>query len=124
MILLDTHALAWLYADPALLPASLLARIDAEGVAVSPAAILEAERWRELGRLSVASRDLVEQLRERIGLVVEGRLMAEALLEARAWPDAGDAIDRVITAQASLLDLPLATKNPRIRALYAKAFWE
>jgi PIN domain nuclease of toxin-antitoxin system len=124
MILLDSHALAWLYADPALVPKSLLARIDSEGVAVSPAAVLEAERWRELGRLTVASRDIVEQLRERIGLVVEGRLMAEAVLEARAWPEAGDAIDRIILAQAFLLDLPLATKNQRIRALYKRAFWE
>lgn len=124
MILLDTHAFIWLFADPTLLPVTLLARIDAEGAAVSPAAVLEAERYRELGRLSVASRDIVEYLRERIGLVVENRLMAESLMEARSWAEAGDAIDRIIVAQASLLELPLATKNARIRGLYPKAFWE
>ena len=124
MTYLDTHVLVALYAgERNKLGAAGRRAIDADDLAVSPAAILELELLHEIGRLRTAAGRLVSGLGDQIGLRVSDlsfeRIVQHALTEK--W--GRDPFDRLIVANAKADNASLITKDARIQRHYSHAIW-
>ncbi len=124
MIFLDTHVAVWLYADKRLIPPRMLDVIDSQEVALCPMAALEIEYLHEIGRIAASSRIILGLLGERIGLKVEDRRLAEAILAARDITWTRDPFDRIIVSHAQLLRVPLMTKDSTILLHCRSAIWK
>ena len=117
MIHLDTHVVVWIvagYVDR--LPASVVERLEAEAVAVSPMVRLELTYLHEIGRLTSAPDRILGELRRATGLVEDATTFAEVVTEAEAMTWTRDPFDRIIAAQAVAAGCPLATADRRIRS--------
>ncbi|OHD72253.1 MAG: hypothetical protein A2177_09535 [Spirochaetes bacterium RBG_13_68_11] len=123
MIFLDTHVAVWLFADKRLVPQEVLALIDAEEAFISPMAALETEYLCEIGRIAVDSRTILAALGESIGLRVEERHLARALLAARDLKWTRDPFDRIIVAHAEAMSAPLVTRDSTVLQHCRLARW-
>jgi PIN domain nuclease of toxin-antitoxin system len=124
MTFLDTHVAVWLYTDKSLVPPSLLDVIDSQEVALCPMAALEIEYLHEIGRIASSSRTILGFLGEKIGLKVEDRRLAEALLAARDIKWTRDPFDRIIVSHAQVLRVSLITKDSTILQHCRCAIWK
>ena len=123
MIFLDTHVAVWLYADKRLVPDEVLSLIDAEEAFISPMAALETEYLHEIGRIAVGSRTILAALNESIGLRVEERHLARALLAARDFKWTRDPFDRIIVAHAEAMRAALVTRDSTVLQHCRLARW-
>jgi PIN domain nuclease of toxin-antitoxin system len=123
MTFIDTHVAVWLYADKALVPDDVLAFLDAEDLLLSPMAALEIEYLREIGRIAVDSRSILASLAETVGLRLEERHLARALLAARDLKWTRDPFDRIIVAHAEVMGIPLVTRDGIVREHCRLARW-
>ena len=123
MIFLDTHVAVWLYADKRLVPEEVLRLIDAEDTFMSPMAALEAEYLHEIGRIAVDSRSILASLGESIGLRVEERHLARALLAARDLKWTRDPFDRIIVAHAEAMRAALVSRDATVLEHCRLARW-
>ncbi len=122
MILLDTHVLAWLAAEPQRLSKPALAAIRrAErrgGLAVASITHWELARLFATGRLR-SNRPLAESVRELVEatrvITVEltQQIAAQACQFGEAFP--ADPADRLIAATACVSGVPLVTADERIQ---------
>jgi PIN domain nuclease of toxin-antitoxin system len=122
---LDTHAVVWLYAgDRSRFPARALAALDNARLVYSPAVALELAFLHEIGRITAPSREILDYLRDRIGMVPDDtpHLVVVRAAESLRWMR--DPFDRLITATASAGTHPLLTKDVTIRAHYPDAVWD
>lgn len=124
MIFLDTHVAVWLYADKRLVPQNMLDAIDAQDVSLCPMAALEIEYLHETGRITAASRTILGFLGDAIGLKVEDRRLADALLAARDIKWTRDPFDRIIVSHAQVLQASLMTKDSTILQHCRCAIWK
>ena len=123
MILLDTHALVWLVADPKRLSRAGVRAIEraeaATGIAVAAitlweiAALLVRGRLRGRGTIEQTVRRFVEGARAQV-LDVTIEIAATAAQLPAAVP--ADPADRLIVATALVHAVPLVTRDERIRA--------
>lgn len=130
MILLDTHAVVWLFLDPEQLSsharrAILQARIDGEEFACSPVSFYEIANAARRKRLQLYSstQDFITAVQARLRLIP---LTAEISICAAELPHPfhGDPIDRIIVATAIVNRCPLITHDDRIRrAKICKVLW-
>jgi PIN domain nuclease of toxin-antitoxin system len=122
---LDTHVLVWLYAGGrAGVPEPVAAYLEStEGLRVSPMVRLEMQYLHEIGRLKVAPVTVLDALQSVLPLSVCGAPFAAVVraAEAEAWTR--DPFDRLIVAQAALLEAPLVTRDAVIHAHYPRAWW-
>lgn len=123
MIFLDTHVAVWLYADKRLVPEEVLRLIDAEDTFISPMAALETEYLHEIGRIAVDSHCILTSLGESIGLRVEERHLARALLAARDLKWTRDPFDRIIVAHAEAMRAPLVSRDQTLLTHCRLARW-
>jgi PIN domain nuclease of toxin-antitoxin system len=125
LIYLDTHVVVWLHSGRLELfsPAGLDA-VQERTPHISPIVALEIQYLFETERVLFKSETIVHDLSESLGLQVckldFNRVIARSL--TMGWTR--DPFDRIITAQASLLNSALLTKDQTIRKHYRHAFWD
>lgn len=120
---LDTHVVAWLYADDRERLRTVRKRLDDSELVISPVVTLELEYLREIGRLRVGGQDIVSDLVARIGLRLSTAPMAHVVGHAIGLSWTRDPFDRIIVAQAMADGVPLMTKDATIRGHFARAIW-
>ncbi len=120
MILLDTHVVLWWASQPARLSARLARDMaTSERIYLSPASCGEVAEMVAAGRIALDRdvhawvRDLCTRERVWVAPVDPAIAVSAGLLVAEGF--AGDAYDRVIYATARAYDVPLATKDRRLR---------
>lgn len=124
VIYLDTHVVAWLYAGQVeLLPASVMVRLEAGELKISPMVSLELEYLHEIGRLSVPGVQVVRDLALQLGLVTCDLPFATVIEHAlqQAWTR--DPFDRIIVAHAVAAGKELVTKDRAIHQHCSLAVW-
>ena len=125
MIHLDTHVVVWLYAGEVdRFPEAARAALERDTLAVSPAVVLELQYLHEIGRLSVPARDVMDDLRERIGLGLAESDFAAVVSKALAQSWTRDPFDRLIAAHSLADDVPLLTADRTLRDRLPTAFWD
>lgn len=125
MIYLDTHVVVFLYQkDKGLFSDRALGMIeDAKSLAISPLVLLEMDYLKEIGRLRISGKEVFGYLSGRIGLSLDNERIAAAVEQASGLSWTRDVFDRLITAQASLTDSVLLTKDRKILENYPRAVW-
>ena len=122
---LDTHAVVWLYAgEPNRFPPRALAALDHARLVYSPIVALELTYLHEVGRLTVGSTQILDYLRDRVGIVADDTPFLVVVRAAESLTWTRDPFDRMITASAAAGNHPLLTSDTLIRANYNEAFWD
>lgn len=125
MIYLDTHVIAWLYADgPAGFPDALVRLLEeTDDIRISPMVRLELQHLYEIDRVSRPALPVIDEVGAALGLVVCQAPFAAVVGEAEGHAWTRDPFDRLIVAQAAAHDAPLVTKDDVIHRHYARAVW-
>lgn len=122
---LDTHVVAWLYAgERARFPPRVSAILDVEPLVYSPIVGLELAYLHEIGRLAAGSRDILDYLGDRAGLVPDETPFLVVARAAERFTWTRDPFDRLIAAAAMLGNNRLLTADRRIREQLSLAFWD
>ncbi len=124
MILLDTHLLVWLYGgERNRIPPSVQQRLNREQLGLSPFVQLELAYLYEVGRVRSSAQAVVEELGTRLELVVADVAAAAVCRAALGLTWTRDPFDRLLTAHATVANLPLVTKDETIRQHFSLAWW-
>ncbi len=125
VIYLDTHVLAWLYAEGTTsLPAPALSLLESvDDIRVSPMVRLELQYLYEIERVSQPALTVLDTLGTVMGLNVCDAPFPAVIREAETQSWTRDPFDRIIVAQASLFGAPLLTKDESIHKHYSEALW-
>jgi len=125
LIYLDTHVVVWLYArgKEAVTPkvAGLLESIS--DIRLSPMVRIELQYLFEIERVSTPPLPVLDALESALGVTICKAPFPAVVREAESHGWTRDPFDRLIVAQAALLDAPLITKDENIHAYYSKAVW-
>lgn len=126
LIYLDTHVVAWLYAQGRdAIPAYSARWLEgAADIRISPMVRLELQYLYEIQRVDRPPLPVLDALEAALGLTVCQAAFPAVVREAEAQAWTRDPFDRLIVAQAALLDAPLITKDATIHAHYSKAVWD
>lgn len=123
-VYLDTHMVLWLHiGDLKKLSGESMALIEGSAVFCSSFIALELQFLYEMGRLNFTPTQILDDLRESIQLEQKNSPIGELIQVANKQTWTRDPFDRLITAQASLLRLPLITKDQTILQHYPLAMW-
>ena len=124
MIFLDTHVVVWLYAaDLARIPSRARALLVEEDLLISPMVVLELEYLFETARIKEHAEPILDYLTRKTGLRTDTTTFFDLVKVALNERWTRDPFDRMITAQARFLDLPLLSKDVSIRAHYPRTVW-
>ena len=122
---LDTHVVVWLYAgEVGRFPEAARAALERDTLAISPAVVLELQYLHEIGRISQPARAVVDELRDRVGLVFAEAEFASVVSQALQLSWTSDPFDRLIAAHALADDAPLLTADRMLREHLTTAFWD
>jgi len=126
LIYLDTHVVAWLYAYGGdALPNTLARRLEeSDDLRISPMVRLELQYLHEIGRTSEPALAVIDRLESVLGLSVCKVPFSAVVLEAEGHYWTRDPFDRLIVAQASVSQAPLATRDRQIHDHYSGAIWD
>ena len=125
LIYLDTHVVAWLYAQGrTAVPDEVAALIEAvSDIRISPMVRLELQYLFEIGRVTCTPLPVLDALEASLGLTICKAPFSAVVRQAESSSWTRDPFDRLIVAQAALYDAPLITKDELIHANYGKAVW-
>ena len=124
MIYLDTHVLVWLYTGLIQkIPPKTQLLIEKNALLASPISILELEYLFEIKRITVRSENIIDDLKARIGLLIDDNLFSSIINKSLTLSWTRDPFDRVIAASAEMRDIPLLTKDQTIRKHCSLATW-
>ena len=124
---IDTHVAVWLYAgEIKKIAHDARDAIDkADGLLISPMALLELAYLNEIQRISATSADIALALRAEWGCEVCNLPFLEVVVAACRETWTRDPFDRIIVAQARANNQSqLVTADTRIREVYAEAIWD
>jgi PIN domain nuclease of toxin-antitoxin system len=123
-LLLDTHALLWLLATPANLPAGIRAAIEdpANIVFVSAATVWEMAIKQARGKLRYPAAEIAAALR-RASLLELPITVRHAEAAASLPPHHRDPFDRMLVAQAQVEGLSLVSRDPAVRQYQVTVLW-
>lgn len=122
---LDTHVLVWLYAgDPGRFPSRARAALDHAHLVYSPIVELELRYLFEIGRITVAAKDILSYLEARIGVARDQALYSSVVKESCGLSWTRDPFDRLIVGAALVGGHPLLTRDREIRRNCQLAFWD
>ena len=127
MIHLDTHVVVWLAGGRlSKLPAPARALIEAEPVAVSPMVEVELAVLSEIGRIGLGPIAILDRLRQALGLIIDAPTfyVAAAVAATPAYAFARDPFDRLISAHAGGLGVPLITADEKLRSNLDFCVWD
>lgn len=124
MIYLDTHVVVWLYSGVTEnLSEVAQSLINDHQLYVSPLVRLELQYLYEIGRITVSSDEIIQDLSNRIDLKIcskDFNLIIEQALDIN-WTR--DPFDRLIVSHAQINENILLTKDNQILSNYQHAVW-
>lgn len=121
---LDTHVVVWLYAGELdRFPTSASELIEENDLLISPAVLLELQFLKEIKRITADPMLVFQTLEETIGLQLCHLDFSKVVIGALSQSWTRDPFDRIITAQASVRNELLLTKDRTIRRNCAVACW-
>lgn len=124
MTYLDTHAVVWLYqGDVERFSEPARRQMESDELRVSPAVVLELEYLREVEKLKVPAKRILQTLSEEIGLTVCDLPFAQVVDCACGEKWIRDPFDRLIVGQAKANNAALITKDEAIRRKYPLSVW-
>ena len=123
MILLDTHVVVWLYADPALLPIPVQRRLNEEELGLPPLVRLELQYLYDVGKVTVPAQDILAELMPKLEITATDPPSAPLCEVATRMNWTRDPFDRLIAAQVEAAGTPLVTKDRTIRKHLPLAWW-
>ena len=124
-IFLDTHVVVWLFGGfDKKLPDMTKALIEANELYISPIVILEIQYLKEIGRINFPAKEIINDLRGKIGLLVDDLPFESATQKATEISWTRDPFDRLIASQVILRGYPLITKDNHILANLPLAVWD
>lgn len=125
LIYLDTHVIIWLYsARLELFSQAGLKAMRVNDLLISPVVELEIQYLFETNRISMQPQEIINELSESIGLRKCRNAFDQIISRSLKMTWTRDPFDRIITAQASLRDSKLLSKDKHILENYKHAFWE
>ncbi len=107
-----------------LLPPSVIKRINNSSLMISPIVILELQYLFEIKKIEGSVFKAVETLHDLIGLNICQDPFESVIRESLRLSWTRDPFDRLIVAQASMLNAPLLTRDREILRHYSRAVWE
>jgi PIN domain nuclease of toxin-antitoxin system len=124
MMYLDTHVVVWLYAgETERLSEKAVELIENNELLISPAVLLELQFLKEIKRITADPMLIFQTLEETIGLQLCGMDFSKIVIGALSQSWTRDPFDRMISAQASVRNELLLTKDRAIRKNCAVACW-
>ena len=124
LIYLDTHVVIWLYAGRTdLLSARAMESVQKGNLVYSPIVRLELQYLLETDRITKRPDKILDALSVEIGLHPDHSDFSTIIGQALQMDWTRDPFDRIITAQASVNQAYLLTKDQSIIGHYKKAFW-
>ena len=125
-IYLDTHVLMWVFMGLEKNLSVTASKIinTTKHLLVSPMSLLELDLLHELKKISQPSSVIIEELRPILDLEICSLPFHQITKTASKLSWTRDPFDRLITANAGLLDAPLITKDRTILKNYKKAIWK
>ncbi|HEX9934603.1 MAG TPA: PIN domain-containing protein [bacterium] len=125
LIYLDTHAVVWLHSGQlGLFPQRALDAVRDNALFISPFVALEIQYLFETERIAFKSETVLNELSDSLGLQVCKHDFNKVIAKSLNMNWTRDPFDRIITAQASILNSALLTKDQIIRKYYRYAFWD
>lgn len=114
LIYLDTHVVAWLYAQGAsAVPPGVAEQLErSDEIRVSPTVRLELQHLFEIGRVTVPALPVIDALETALGLSICRASFAAVVREAESRNWTRDPFDRLIVSQAALFDAPPCHEGP------------
>jgi PIN domain nuclease of toxin-antitoxin system len=123
-IFIDTHVVVWLYlGDTAKFPEKVQLLIESNDLYISPIIILEIEYLKEIGRINIASNEIISDLQAKIGLLVDDLSFEIVTCKAVDINWTRDPFDCLIAASAIARSYPLITKDENILNNLSLATW-
>lgn len=123
-VYLDTHIVLWLCSgESKLLNKRAFDLINQSQLLVSPAVSLELQFLWEIKKIIKSPQDILEDLTKEIGTNLCSKGFFEVVAESARHSWTRDPFDRLITAQASLGNDFLLTRDRSILDNYSKAVW-
>jgi PIN domain nuclease of toxin-antitoxin system len=125
VIYLDTHVVIWLY-EGLLDRFSDFAKqqIEENNVIISPMVQLELQYLFEIKRIKCASRIIIHELENKIGLEISQEPLQNIIQAALPFHWTRDPFDRLIVATAQISKAMLLTKDKMISSYYKHAIWD
>lgn len=125
MVLIDTHIAVYLYMDEKKrISRKAQALLETQQIILPQMARLELDYLYEVGRISEKSETIVGTLFEDIDLQLSNTRFHDIVSEAKHLNWTRDPFDRLICADALVLDAALVTKDKNIREQLATAVWD
>jgi PIN domain nuclease of toxin-antitoxin system len=125
VIFIDTHVVVWLYTGKTeLFSEKVLEKIRKNDLYISPVVRLELQYLFEISKIKEGPDKIIKTLNKDIGLKESNDSFIEIIIEAIKHKWTRDPFDRIITAQASLNNIELITKDSSILSNYKFAYWE
>lgn len=126
MSYLDTHVIAWLYANGSVgFPEGAIQLLEqSEDLRISPMVRLDLQYLFEVGRVGEPALPVVDTMEAVLGISVCSAAFPAIVKEAEAQSWTRDPFDHLIVAHAALFDAPVLTKDSEILKHYAHAVWE
>jgi len=122
---LDTHIVVWLfYGKLSNFSKGVLDRLKDKDLLISPVVLLELEFLREIKRIDDDPMLIFQTLEETIDLQLFDLVFSKIVTGALSQSWTRDPFDRMITAQASIQNAPLLTKDRTILRNYPLAVWK
>ena len=124
MIYLDTHIVVWLY-DKQLsrLSEKAVTAIENNELFISPIVKLELQYLYEIKRVLATPQQIIEELENKLELKITQTSFSDIIESAISIQWTRDCFDRLIVAEALLLQKQLITKDEKIRANFHLALW-
>jgi len=107
-----------------LLPPPVIKRINNFSLMISPVVILELQYLFEIKKIEGSALKTVETLCSLIGLDICQDPFESVIRESLRLSWTRDPFDRLIVAQASMLNVPLLTSDREILRHYSHAVWD
>ncbi|MPZ14825.1 MAG: PIN domain-containing protein [Chloroflexi bacterium] len=124
VILLDTHVLVWLYGgERDRIPTTVQQRLTLEQLGVSPFVQLELAYLYEVGRVRRSAQTVIHELGPRLELVVADVAAGAVCSEAIGLTWTRDPFDRLLAAHATVMNLPLVTRDETMLRHVPLAWW-
>ncbi|MEO6401874.1 MAG: PIN domain-containing protein [Vicinamibacteria bacterium] len=121
---IDTHVAVWLYEGGIeRFSAPAQETLESAQLILPGMAFLELEFLHEIGRIDKGAHAIFRDLHRRVGLAFSQATHAAVVEQSLTETWTRDPFDRVIVAEARLLELPLVTKDRNIRKRYERVVW-
>lgn len=121
---LDTHVVMWLYAgETSLFPPAVLGLLSDAPLTISPVVLLELQYLFEIERIKTGPEKIFKSLEKSIGLKICRMDFQKVVMASLKQSWTRDPFDRLITAQATIANVPLITRDGSILKHYSKAVW-